>query len=79
MNLDDYISFILSILDNLIIKILNQDNHNFNKYDKIITIIINKIILMFLILKKIKKNRKKLLEIKVELTKLNDLQKNNKK
>ncbi len=79
MNLDDYISFILSILDNLIIKILNQDNHNFNKYDKIITIIINKIILMFLILKKIKKNRKKLLELKVELTKLNDLQKNNKK
>ena len=35
MNLDDYISFILSILDNLIIKILNQDNNNFNKYDKI--------------------------------------------
>ena len=35
MNLDDCISFILSILDNIIIKILNQDNHNFNKYDKI--------------------------------------------
>ena len=35
MNLDDCISFILSILDNLIIKILNQDNNNFNKYDKI--------------------------------------------
>ena len=77
MNLDDCISFILSILDNLIIKILNQDNNNFNKYDKIITIIINKIILMFLILKKISKNRKKLLELKVELSKLNDLQKNN--
>ncbi len=32
---------------------------------------------MFLILKKISKNRKKLLELKVELSKLNDLQKNN--
>ena len=44
---------------------------------KLITIIINKTILMFLILKKISKNRKKLLELKVELSKLNDLQKNN--
>ena len=35
MNLDDYISFILSILDNLIIKNLKQGNNNFNKYDKI--------------------------------------------
>ena len=35
MNLDDCISFILSILDNLIIKNLKQDNNNFNKYDKI--------------------------------------------
>ena len=35
MNLDDYISFILSILDNLIITILKQDNNNFNKYYKI--------------------------------------------
>ena len=35
MNLDDCISFILSILDNLIIKILNQENNNFNKCDKI--------------------------------------------
>ena len=37
MNLDDYISFILSILDNLIIKNLKQgnNNNNFNKYDKI--------------------------------------------
>ena len=32
---------------------------------------------MFLILKKISKNRKKLLELKVELKKLKDLQKNN--
>ena len=32
---------------------------------------------MFLILKKISKNRKKLLELEIELTKLNDLQKNN--
>ena len=31
---------------------------------------------MFLILKKISKNRKKLLELEIELTKLNDLQKN---
>ena len=46
---------------------------------KLITIIINKTILMFLILKKIKKNRKKLLELEIELTKLKDLQKNNKK
>lgn len=44
---------------------------------KLITIIINKTILMFLILKKISKNRKKLLELKVELKKLKDLQKNN--
>ena len=44
---------------------------------KLITIIINKTILMFLILKKISKNRKKLLELEIELTKLNDLQKNN--
>ena len=43
---------------------------------KLITIIINKTILMFLILKKISKNRKKLLELEIELTKLNDLQKN---
>ena len=35
MNLDDCISFILSILDNLIIKNLKQGNNNFNKYDKI--------------------------------------------
>ena len=46
---------------------------------KLITIIINKTILMFLILKKISKNRKKLLELEIELTKLKDLQKNNKK
>ena len=32
---------------------------------------------MFLILKKISKNRKKLLELEIELTKLKDLQKNN--
>ena len=32
---------------------------------------------MFLILKKISKNRRKLLELKVELKKLKDLQKNN--
>ena len=44
---------------------------------KLITIIINKTILMFLILKKISKNRKKLLELEIELTKLKDLQKNN--
>ena len=35
MNLDDYISFILSILDNLIIKISKQEKNDFNKYDKI--------------------------------------------
>ena len=35
MNLDDCISFILSILDNLIIKISKQEKNDFNKYDKI--------------------------------------------
>ena len=35
MNLDDCISFILSVLDDLIIKISKQEKNDFNKYDKI--------------------------------------------
>ena len=80
MNLDDCISFILSILDNLIIKILNQDNNNFNKYDKINNYYYKQNNFNdFDIKKKIQKNEKELLELEAELKKLNDLQMNNKK
>ena len=35
INLDECICFILSIFDNLVMKILNEENSNFNKYDKL--------------------------------------------
>ena len=80
MNLDDYISFILSILDNLIIKNLKQGNNNFNKYDKINNYYYKQNNFNdFDIKKKIQKNEKELLELEAELKKLNDLQMNNKK
>ena len=80
MNLDDCISFIFSILDNLIIKIINQENNNFNKYDKINNYYYKQNNFNdFDIKKKIQKNEKELLELEAELKKLNDLQMNNKK
>jgi hypothetical protein len=80
MNLDDCISFILSILDNLIIKILNQENNNFNKCDKINNYYYKQNNFNdFDIKKKIQKKGKELLELEAELKKLNDLQMNNKK
>ena len=80
MNLDDCISFIFSILDNLIIKIINQENNNFNKYDKINNYYYKQNNFNdFDIKKKIQKKGKELLELEAELKKLNDLQMNNKK
>ena len=80
MNLDDCISFIFSILDNLIIKILNQENNNFNKCDKINNYYYKQNNFNdFDIKKKIQKKGKELLELEAELKKLNDLQMNNKK
>ena len=80
MNLDDYISFILSILDNLIIKNLKQGNNNFNKCDKINNYYYKQNNFNdFDIKKKIQKKGKELLELEAELKKLNDLQMNNKK